>query len=424
MWLGLVFCCTIALVAGVRSPHVDYIEELIRNQGSGNRISNNINEDATLDLPELVRKYNYPFEEHFVTTEDGYILGLHRIPHGRDSNNRPGNKPVVFLMHGLLSSSADFIVMGPGSGLGYILAEEGYDVWMGNARGNYYSRRNVRLNPDSILSNAFWEFSWDEIGDMDLPASIDYVLQRTGHSALHYVGFSQGTTTFFVMGSLRPEYNRKIISMHAMAPIAFMGNNSSPLLQALAPHARRIEEMAARRGIAEFMPKMPIFTTIGKEFCVDGAPTQPLCSDAMFFIAGQSGEGQHNATMLPVILGHYPAGVALRQIAHYGQSIASGEFKRYDHGPVTNRRRYGTATPPRYNLSKISAPVYLHYSETDPLGDIKDVERLFTELGNLAGRIRVPMRVFSHVDFIWGVDAKTLVYNDIIRAMRSRRRQN
>lgn len=56
-----------------------------------------------------------------MTTEDGYILGLHRIPYGRDANNVANqNKPVVLVMHGLLCSSADFVLMGPGSGLGKI----------------------------------------------------------------------------------------------------------------------------------------------------------------------------------------------------------------------------------------------------------------------------------------------------------------
>ena len=53
-----------------------------------------------------------------MVTEDGYILGVHRIPHGRDSFNVPSDKPVAFLMHGLLSSSSENIIPGPGSGLG------------------------------------------------------------------------------------------------------------------------------------------------------------------------------------------------------------------------------------------------------------------------------------------------------------------
>lgn len=59
-----------------------------------------------------------------MTTEDGYILSLHRIS-GRKSNApRPGKIPVL-VMHGLLGCSADFIVLGPGKALAYILADNG-----------------------------------------------------------------------------------------------------------------------------------------------------------------------------------------------------------------------------------------------------------------------------------------------------------
>lgn len=112
---------------------------------------------------------------------------------------------------------------------------------MGNARGNYYSRKHVRLNPDALLSTAFWRFSWDEIGNIDLPTMIDYALEVSGQERLHYVGHSQGSTSFFVMGSLRPEYNAKIISMHALAPVAYMANNRSLLLRILASYTDDIE---------------------------------------------------------------------------------------------------------------------------------------------------------------------------------------
>lgn len=112
---------------------------------------------------------------------------------------------------------------------------------MGNARGNYYSRRHRTFNPDAILSTAFWRFSWDEIGNYDLPAMIDYALGLTGQSRLHYIGHSQGTTSFFVMTSLRPEYNDKIIAMHAFAPVAYMANNRNPLLWFISPYANNIE---------------------------------------------------------------------------------------------------------------------------------------------------------------------------------------
>lgn len=45
---------------------------------------------------------------------------------------------------------------------------------------------------------------------------INFALEKTGKTKLHYIGHSQGTTSFFVMGSLRKEMNAKIISMHAL----------------------------------------------------------------------------------------------------------------------------------------------------------------------------------------------------------------
>lgn len=60
--------------------------------------------------PQLVEAYNYPSETHKIQTEDGYILETHRIA-------APGKQPVI-LMHGLLDSSATWVMLGPDKGLG------------------------------------------------------------------------------------------------------------------------------------------------------------------------------------------------------------------------------------------------------------------------------------------------------------------
>ena len=179
-------------------------------------------EDSFLKTPELIRKYGYPFQSHKVETSDGYILELNRIKN---------SGPPVFLMHGLLSSSAEWVLIGPNNSLAYLLADEGYDIWIGNSRGNRYSRAHTRLKPSDP---EFWNFSWHEIGVYDLPASIDYILEETKFKKLQYIGHSQGTTSFFVLTSMRPEYNDKIQLMQALAPVAYVGNMSSPFLKVLA----------------------------------------------------------------------------------------------------------------------------------------------------------------------------------------------
>lgn len=65
----------------------------------------------------MVTKYKYYSEVHDVTTNDGYILEMHRISGSPTSPPRAGKQP-VFLMHGLLDSSATWILMKPKSGLG------------------------------------------------------------------------------------------------------------------------------------------------------------------------------------------------------------------------------------------------------------------------------------------------------------------
>ena len=76
--------------------------------------------------PEFIRSHGYPAEVYEVTTEDGYILELHRIPHGKNEKEKSatdklmtnGSSPVVFIQHGLMMTSADWVLAGPGKGLG------------------------------------------------------------------------------------------------------------------------------------------------------------------------------------------------------------------------------------------------------------------------------------------------------------------
>ena len=97
----------------------------------------------------------YPVENHFVTTQDGFILNMQRIPHGWNKTQSSSPKPVVFLQHGLTMDSTNWILNGRSESLAYILADRGFDVWLGNIRGNRYSQKHIKLDPSD---EEFWDW--------------------------------------------------------------------------------------------------------------------------------------------------------------------------------------------------------------------------------------------------------------------------
>lgn len=75
---------------------------------------------------------------------------------------------------------------------------------------------------------------------------------------------------------------------------------------------------------------------------------------------------------------------------------------------------YNRSTPPEYNLKNCTAPVAIIYAEKDTLTSATDVRRLPHELPNVVAIRRVDDAIFNHLDFIWAMDAKELVYNYVL----------
>ncbi len=85
-----------------------------------------------------------------------YILTIHRVLPPA-SAARSGQ--VVVLQHGLMDTSATWVINQPTESLGYQLAADGHDVWLANSRGSSYSKHKTWKNSDS----KFWEFDFDQV---------------------------------------------------------------------------------------------------------------------------------------------------------------------------------------------------------------------------------------------------------------------
>ena len=135
---------------------------------------------------EIIEGKGYIPNEYIVKTKDEYFLTLYRI---RSRNAlAPNDKKVVFLQHGFLDSAHTWISNLANQSLGFILADAGFDVFLGNSRGNTYSRRHAHLDPKD---NRFWAFSWDEMAKYDLPSFVNFIVEETGTDKIFYVGHSQ-----------------------------------------------------------------------------------------------------------------------------------------------------------------------------------------------------------------------------------------
>ncbi|XP_014226292.1 lipase 3-like isoform X1 [Trichogramma pretiosum] len=357
--------------------------------------------------PELIRDSGYNFEAHEVTTEDGYILTLHRIP-------GPPNAPIVFLQHGITESSSCWVLSGKGNALAYLLADRGYDVWLGNARGNIYSQGHVSL---SVNDTKYWQFSWHEMGIYDIPAVLSYLTSIRNDKVI-YIGHSMGTTMAYVMSILRPDAAQNVSAIYSLAPVAYCGHAKSPV-RFVTPFLDEIELISDYLAHGEFVPRNKLAKYVGMYLCDWlGVAFNGFCTDALFFLFGFDNK-RFNDTLTPSIVAHTLAGSSIRELTHYGQLIKSHKFEQFDWGKEENKRIYGDDDPPEYDLSKVNVPVALFWARNDWLADTRDVRRLRRELPRVIADHPINYNKFNHIDFLWGLDAKKLVYSPLIQLIES-----
>ncbi|XP_053165350.1 lipase member N-like isoform X2 [Hemicordylus capensis] len=344
-----------------------------------------VDPECFMNASEIIRYHGYPSEEHHVETEDGYILTVLRIPHGRDNGANKGPRSVVFLQHAFITDASTWISNLPNNSFGFILADAGFDVWLGNSRGNSWSLNHKTFNTNE---QRFWEFSLHEMGYYDIPAVLNFVLNKTGQEQLYYVGHSEGATIGFIAFSTWPKLADRIKVFFALGPITTLTYTSNTVINFFSIIPKILFQTTQdNKGIFHN------FAYVKKAFASFCTYQPKFCAKLLSFVAG------YNIPNLNILL-------------HVKQ------LQAYDYGfQEKNMEKYNQTMPPIYKLEDIKIPIAFWTGGEDLFASSKDVAMLRSQLRNLIYEKHIPE--WAHLDFIWGLDAAERMYPEIIEIMKN-----
>ncbi|KAI8609384.1 Alpha/Beta hydrolase protein [Chytriomyces sp. MP71] len=361
---------------------------------------------------EIIIDRNYPCEEHTVIIENEACLKLYRIPNGRYGTTRyaepkPTSIPSVILWHGLGLSAACW-VCNPGpvhSNFAFLLADSEFDVWIVNGRGSLVED-HVKYAREQNKSP--WDFSIDDIGYLDVPHVVDYVLESTGRSSLAFVGFSQGTAAAFSALSLHEELNKKINVFVGLAPC----------IQPSAPDNRLVAAM-----IHSFGPSV-LFDILGTgqflgiaQWGLQYLPphfrsaTIRRAFQILFDwdIAKLGCHNQHAA-----LLSHSFNGLPVKNAVQWFQIIQEqNALQHYREATKLAFTQHNKHTPTKYPIKHITTQIHLFAGGADTLCDIHQGKP------HLPPHARVSViPEYNHLDLLWALDARDKVFEAALRVLR------
>ncbi|OAL00859.1 alpha/beta-hydrolase [Phaeosphaeriaceae sp. SRC1lsM3a] len=366
------------------------------------------------DFTELCELYGYYCEEHIVQTGDGYLLGLHRLgwkpgeEGTRVNGGRDGGvqKKIVYMHHGLMMNSEVWVCLTERERcLPFELVERGYDVWLGNNRGNKYSKKSVHTAP---TSSSFWNFSMDQFAFHDIPDSIAYILETTRQPSLSYIGFSQGTAQAFATLSIHPTLNDKVDVFIALAPAMSPKGVASGIVDSFVKASPDILYLAF--GRKSILPSATMWQSI-----LYPPIFVRLIDTSLRFLFGWSAVNIAPHQKLAAYP-HLYSFTSTKSVVHWFQIIRNGVFQMYDDeapNPITsNRSKYYKVA--KFPTKNIKTPIVLVYGGSDSLVDINV---MLKELPRHTVAKEIPH--YEHLDFLWAQSVNELVFPHVFEALET-----
>ncbi|CAH1370510.1 unnamed protein product [Tenebrio molitor] len=407
MIVKIVLCSTVFISISAQSA----VKRMSLGKNACNNFANylnpNFNEncfynpDMFLETPDLITKYTGKCEAYKVTTEDGYILTMFRIP-------RENPKGVILLQHPLTVNSRIYMSQGYNS-LGLLLWKAGYDIWLNNQRGTLFSEDHTN---SSISYLDYWDFSFHEVGVFDIPRQIDLIKSKTNSPKITFIGHSEGSTSGLIYAALKNQHAKNSVKLFIFMalPCYFQhassgGFQTTNLILSL-PFANDLLRIFRLGSVLPFLPfLLPLTRILFRLF--------PFILTAIdffsSFIFGWTPE-EMNPALLNFDCGIYFKNYSWKIIIHYLQLAKSKtKFQMFDYGRRNNLKMYHSEVPPLYPVENVTVPVYLVSSVDDSLTTAKDADLLFDRLPYSA-RVygKLYLAGFNHIDYFLGKHSKTI----------------
>jgi gastric triacylglycerol lipase len=355
------------------------------------------------NITKRLKKLKYPLQAHAITTEDGYILTWFRIQ-ARNQKEFKTGLPVVLCMHGVGDSGDTFVINDEENSIGLKLANSGYDVWIGNVRGTKHGLNHVKLK---TRQRKFWEFSWEEMAEFDLPAGFEYIHKETGQN-ITYIGHSQGSTIMLAaLSDENPIVTKHLKNFIALSPVAFVSHVESGVIKWMSNSS--LAKMFLTLHMYSFLQPDFFSSEMGHIFCQF---YPDVCGNQLSKIYGYN-PVYDNYDQINVILQYEPGGTSVFNMIHWQQLVKSGKFCKYDYGMKENIKKYGAPMPPDYDLSKIKIPVNMFFGTYDSIIGDEDSKLLIDALSGTEKASYYKYYPADHVTFTWGKNIN-MFWNDMM----------
>ena len=328
-------------------------------------------QDRDLSFKEMCEENGFLYEEHPITTSDGYIMTVLRIPGQTTDAAGAQSKPPVFFQHGITSSADTWITNYAEKAPAFVAAAAGYDVWLGNTRGNKYSLEHVTLDAKKD-SSKYWDFDWQEMGLIDLPTVLDMITDQTGFEKVAYVGHSQGTTQMFSALTRINDYMASKISLFvALGPVTKIPNQSITPVTYATEHYDLVDDAAWTFGVH----------SIGSDSSwLSQESTKLFCKAVPGFCWNWS-DGWTNLDpttddkdRVKVAGGHGGNQSPIKSVLHYAQNIVEDRFQEYA-DDYHKWFHHDKRTTDKFDLTTIkNVPIAIFAGKSDTLANTTDAK--------------------------------------------------